>query len=416
MFFLHPNSALAPDVPALRVPPNWTFSVGFEGGTFTHPSGSGNVYYSALQTDGSQLPSWLQFDPDTYTFNGYTRSPPAYDPDTLSVMLVASDQEGFSAINSSFDIIVASHELSYEGSQPILPINATLGEPFNFTFTDDDWVFEGVVFDNGSIHADDWSSFSVDTSGYSWLTYDDVSSSLSGMPSSSSSNQAVTLPATLMASNETLALNVTVQVVPSYFTTSTLDPSFVSPGSDVSVSLAPYISNDKSFNGHQVDLSASYDPSTAGSSLQLKQGGCGGKSDWCLSGQVPSNATYNHVNITFAAYDHTTHASSYLASLIELHAGSGDDSAPDTAAIQLRKKNIALGVGITFGIIGGVILLCCCLAVCRKCCAVKDTAMNVYPNEKALVLEPDAEGYGWTEKFGLGHPVEMVPNPHPHCL
>ncbi len=412
VFFLHPNSALEVDVPALRVPPNWTFSVGFECGTFAPASGSGNVYYSALQADGSQLPSWRKFDPNTYTFNGYTRSPPAYDPDTLSVMLIGSDEDGLSAINSSFDIIVASHELSYEGSQPILPINATIGEMFNFTFADDDWVFQGVVFDNGSINSGDWSSLSVDTSGYSWLNYDAPSESLSGLPPSSSSNETVTIPATLVASNQTLNLNVTIIVLPSYFTETMLEPVFVSPGSNVSLSLESYISNSQSFSGHEVDLSASYDPSTAEAFLQLNQNDCDSKSGWCLSGLVPSNTSYSHINITIAAYDHTTHASSQLGCLIELSSGSSSDS--ESATVELKKKKIALGVGITLGILGGIAALFGCLALCRKCCAVEDTAMDPYAKEKALVLEHNTDGYGWTEKFGLGLDGDLSPSQDVH--
>ncbi len=147
---------------------------------------------------------------------------------------------------------------------------------FNFAFADDDWVFQGILFHNGSINSGDWSSFSVDVSGYySWLNYDAPSESLSGLPPRSSSNESVTIPATLMVSNQTLDLSITIIRLPSY--------SLL-----FSISLESYVSNGQSFSGHEVYLSTSYDTSTAEAFLQLNQNDCDSKSGWCLSGLVPS--------------------------------------------------------------------------------------------------------------------------------
>jgi axial budding pattern protein 2 len=50
VFMIEQTSALATPNPALRVPPRWSFSIGFDGDTFTSDN---NIYYEVLQADGS---------------------------------------------------------------------------------------------------------------------------------------------------------------------------------------------------------------------------------------------------------------------------------------------------------------------------------------------------------------------------
>lgn len=411
VFLLHNNSALSSSVPALRVPPNWSFSVGLQGDTFVpgisnstdeddgdgdDDDDSGNVYYSALQADGTPLPYWLTFNPDTITFDGVTKAPPNYDPDRTSVVFIASDQQGYSAVIVPFDIIVASHELWSEASQPVWPINATLGEPLDFSFQTDDWVLDGVMLNNRSINASSITSLSVGTSGYTWLEYDSGSFTLSGTPpTSSDSESSGHLPIAISASNETLSVEVPLMLLPSYFTDTSLKPSFAMPGTDLDIPLQTYITSDLFYQQHPIDLNATFDPSTAGSYFRISNS----SGLWSITGTVPTDLDYSDVNVTITSYDHITHTSSHITGLITFSKGS---RSVDPTLTLAKKRKLSLALGIAFGVVGGFVAFFGLIAFCKKYCEAKDTAIDPYANEKTFVLEPDVEGYGWTEKLGLG--------------
>jgi VCBS repeat-containing protein len=76
----------------------WTFTV--PAGTFTDPDSV--LLYSATLGDGSDLPSWLSFDPDSQTFNG---TPPAEFSGTISLKVTATD--GLASESDTFDLTVA---------------------------------------------------------------------------------------------------------------------------------------------------------------------------------------------------------------------------------------------------------------------------------------------------------------------
>lgn len=68
--------------PTLRIPHGWSFSIGFDGDTFT---GMGDIRYAVLQADVSPLPSWIPFNSDEITLNGPQSS--ALTVTALSVLL-----------------------------------------------------------------------------------------------------------------------------------------------------------------------------------------------------------------------------------------------------------------------------------------------------------------------------------------
>ena len=71
------------------------FNYMFPADTFSDPD-KNTLTYSATKSDGSPLPSWLNFNPTTRTFSG---TPPAWDPGTLMVKVTASD-----GLDSVYDI------------------------------------------------------------------------------------------------------------------------------------------------------------------------------------------------------------------------------------------------------------------------------------------------------------------------
>lgn len=402
VFLTRPNSALATTLPALRIPPQWSFSIGLQGDTYVpgnYNGQNGGLYFYALQNDGTPLPEWITFNADSMTFDGVTLSP-TYDPETFTFVLIASDQRGYQAARSPFQLVVASHELSYDGSQPVLPINATVGEPIAFSFRTDDWVFQDVMRDNSTLNSSDISSLSVDTSQVPWLTYDAASLSLSG--SAPAQPGLYPLPLHITGYNQTLNVNTTIAVLPSYFTNSTLNPVYAAAGSSVDISLSPYIvegNQSASYQGHNITLSAVFDPSSASSFLSFSSDDSSGA--YALTGSVPAQVDTSHVNVTFEAYDHTTHTSAHTNLLIAFRVPSS--TAKQKPSYLAQRRQLILGLTIGFGILGALVFIAGTMALIRKFCAVKDSAIGGSNSTRnPYVMGRDLEGYGWSEKLGSG--------------
>ncbi|THH07784.1 hypothetical protein EW145_g3142 [Phellinidium pouzarii] len=385
VFFLGPNSALKDNNPAVRVPLHWSFSIGFEGGTFVSEY---SLFYYAQLANGSLLPDWLAFDSNSVTFNGVARNPPLTDGDLVELVLIASDQKGYSAVRTPFDIFIQTHELSKNG---VIVLNMTEGENIELDFRQSDWVFTGVTVDNTAISADNITSLSVDTSAASWLSFDTGSLTLSGTAPSSGS--PVSMPLTLSAFNQSLPLNATIVLLPSYFLDAIIPESLANPGSDFQFQLAPYLSTDSKFSGHDISLSAN----TSSTFLNFTTGEDGA---YVLTGHVPSSYSTSHVDITFTAYDHDTHAVSHAQLRITFRAPSADATTEDTLA---QHRRLILGLSIGLGGAVGLIALAGGLAIVRKCCRLEDTAVDMYKRNRktGYSLDAEEEGYGWTEKSGL---------------
>ena len=127
VFVLDSTSALSSGRPTLRIPPSWSFSIGFQSDTF-----SGATRYAISQADGSAPPSWLRFDNVSGTLSGVAPYIRSNDPPTvIPLSLHGIDQNGYSSVQSPFDVVVAAHEL--RSIRPLPTINVTTGAPFNLS-------------------------------------------------------------------------------------------------------------------------------------------------------------------------------------------------------------------------------------------------------------------------------------------
>jgi axial budding pattern protein 2 len=392
VYLVSQNSALRSTVPALRVPPKWSFSIGFRYDTFT--SNSENVYYAALQSDGSPLPDWIVFNPESITLNGITPSTRDLStPRSLLLALHASDQEGYSGASLPFDLFVAEHEVSLSTSS--LPtINVTAETEFSISLNSAA-DYSGVLLDGQPIQPADIVTMQVDTSFYGeWLEYDTASRTLSGEPPDDLHEEPV-LPVTIATTvNQTLETNVSIAVVPSYFTSSTLQPILVEAGNSLSFSLTPFFSNATGVNGQDdVSLSAAFDPNNSTTFLHFDPSAA------TISGTIPANfSDYTHITISFTAYSHITHSTSHTSLPISLtpsdYAHSHNTAGP-TSLSPATKAKLLLGLKIAFGIIGGLVFFGLCLATLRRCARVQDSA-----------VEGEAGTRAWTDEekkwYGIG--------------
>ena len=403
VFFLSPGSALATDEPTLRVPARWSFSIGLDGDTFTAEN---DLYYGALQSDGTPLPPWITFDPSTMTFDGVAPNDEVIPtPLTLEIEVYGADQEGYSAASLRFNIVVASHELSAYSTLPT--VNVTAGTPFNVTMSSPA-DFSGILLDGQALQPANVSVLSIDVSSYkNWLKYDPGSKTLFGAPPSNftAPDGKPTLPVTLTSNfNQTLYTSVALDIVPSYFTKSDLGAIQADPGQTVQFSLVKYFAN-ASAQHRDANLSASYNPSTASTFLKFDP------ITAQLTGQIPADSDTPQIYVMFVAYSYLTHSTSHAMLSVQspelerVKGGGGEMGAPS-------KSQVTLIVSLVFGIIGGVFFLGFALAMFRRCARVKDSAilgeegMRAWSEEEKRwygigieVRERNHEhGYGWSNQ------------------
>ena len=400
VFFLSPGSALATDQPTLRVPARWSFSIGLDGETVVSEN---DLYYGAQQSDGTPLPSWIEFDPSTVTFDGVAPSDDVIStPLTLEIEVYGADQEGYSAASVRFNLVVASHELSAYSTLPT--VNVTAGTPFNVTMSSPA-DFSGVLVDGQALQPANMSMLSVDVSSYkNWLKYDPGSKTLSGAPPSNytAADGKPTLPVTLTSNfNQTLYTSVALDIVASYFSKSDLGTIRADPGQTVEFDLDKYFAN-ASAQHSDANLSASCNPSSASTFLNFNPVTAQ------LTGQIPADSDIPKTIVTFVAYSHITHSTSHATLTVEspeLEAikgsGSGGTGAPS-------KSQVTLIVSLVFGVIGGVFFLGFALALFRRCARVKDPAILGEEGTRAwteeekrwygIGIEVREGGYGWSNQ------------------
>ncbi|KAH8997888.1 hypothetical protein EDB86DRAFT_2913913 [Lactarius hatsudake] len=378
VFLLSDHSALMKTgIPTLRIPSSWSFSIGFDGNTFTSPDGT---RYAALQADGSPLPSWIEFDPDGITLDGV--APPLHihpTPYFLELVLHASDQFGFSAASVPFNVVIASREL-HSSPEGLPTINITKSSSFDILLTSP-IDFAGVFVDGAPIEPSDVASVIIDTSPYSWLHYDADSRRLTGqLPND------VVLPVVLTTVfNQTLNTQLKLAAVPSFFSQDPLPPLLVTPGKDVHFGLTAFFSN--ATQGEVADQVASFDPPDAASYLNLETNSA------ILSGTVPSGQNYSHITVTFTAYSRLTHSVSHTTLPISLTPADYEHKQPAAGLHHASRKKLALGLGIALGLLGGIFGLSLLLAALRGCAHPPDPALSG-PAATRAMTENERRYYG----------------------
>lgn len=324
-------------------------------------------------------------------------------PTVIPMSLIASDQEGYSSSSLPFDIIIASRELS-ASTESLPTINITASTAFNISLSSPaDYV--GVLVDGNAIQPSQISVLKLDVSQYDWLKYDEASRTLSGDPKSSTSGLGnnPSLPVTLSTTfNQSIQTQVSLAVVPSYFSSSALSPIQVSPGALVQFDLVQDFSN--ATPNDDAKLTAALEPPDAEEWLKFDPG------TGQLSGTVPSDFSVSHVVVTFTAYSRVSHSTSHTSLPILIasseHTKKGYGSHPVGLSATAHAK-LVLGLGIAFGVVGGLCLIGGLLAIFRHCARVEDTAVggeegkNVWSEQDkkwyGLGLQK-ARGYGWSDR------------------
>ena len=143
--------------------------------------GKNFTYYATLE-DHTPLPAWISFDSSSMRFTGTT--PSSASPQTLTILLVASDTPGFGAASKEFSIVVSNHLLLFK---PLMQtVNISKGEQVNIK------GLKGMVFlDNAPIHDADIQSASADVP--KWLSFDPHAFDITGNPPSGLMSQDISV-------------------------------------------------------------------------------------------------------------------------------------------------------------------------------------------------------------------------------
>ena len=119
---------------------NFSFSV--PSGSFNDIDEEDSFTYSATLSDGSDLPSWLMFDPATQTFSG--NPPSESDVETLEIKVTAADSSEAS-VSSSFQLNIAdSKPKLINGDQANGLEIEVLGSAQSMRLSFEDFGLEGV--------------------------------------------------------------------------------------------------------------------------------------------------------------------------------------------------------------------------------------------------------------------------------
>ena len=117
-------------IPDQTTPPGTAFTYTFPATTFADDDAGDTLTYTAAQSDGSALPSWLSFNATTRTFSG---TPQAAHVGTLTVRVTANDGNGGS-VSDTFDITVNRAPTASNNT-------VTTGQNTGYTFAASDFNF-----------------------------------------------------------------------------------------------------------------------------------------------------------------------------------------------------------------------------------------------------------------------------------
>jgi len=388
VYFLRNSSALTTPHPALRIPRKWSFSVGMESDMFLDAP---RMFYELRLANGSAIPDYLNFNSKTVTLDGIIPSAEKIpQPSVISCVLHASDQEGYTTASLPFDLVVADHELSL--SQVLPTINITITGPFVASLTSA-VDFKGVLVDGDPIRPSNISSLDIDVSNYSWLQYDKASRTLFGTPGVEVTGTTPLLPVNLTTwFNQSVVTSVSLNLVESYFALPVLPSLHVSQGDLIVASLTPWFSRSNSRPGYDgTNLSASYEPTAAADFLYFDEHSAD------LTGTIPDfPSTSGRITVSFTAYSDITHTTSHTSLTIFVPGTGNTQSLAPSQADGLgddTHKRLALALGLSFGVIGGLCVLAGLFALVRRWAKVEDTAIVGEEGRRAW-SEKDQRWYG----------------------
>ncbi|TNY18397.1 hypothetical protein DMC30DRAFT_59600 [Rhodotorula diobovata] len=358
----------------LKVPPQWSFSFGFEQYTIEN-SLQQRMYYTAFVHGSTSLPSWVTFDNYTVTFNGLA----PYTPGEYEIDVVASERFGYGDALQSFTIVISEHAFELvgtngTGSGTFPSVNATVGGPVNYTIP-----LDQLRIDNSTVNASDIASARADltqSGAASFLSFDAAALNVAGeVPANFSPTGAEGLPIPLTLvdqNNDTLKANLSLVIFPSLFNTSALPAMIdVQVGKKFEQDLSAFLARSSSATPARkralpsslsgFTFNTSIAPTDAASWLSFDP------STFTLSGTAPASVPdYQNASVTLDAVDPSTSAISRASFVLSVIEGGGNSTYP-TSSPSVDKglsSSAKLGLGLGLGLGLPLLILALVLAAC----------------------------------------------------
>ncbi|KAG9036327.1 hypothetical protein FRB95_009249 [Tulasnella sp. JGI-2019a] len=358
--------------PGVRVPQAWSFSIGLQGDTITSPSKC-KIYYAATAADRSPLPDWMVFRQDHMTFDGVTPSISPGDQTQWQIVLYGSEVEGYGAVQDSFffTLDTNANDTASTGSveavsllqvSNLIPVNITANDPFTFDFHS--FNFKGLEWGGETVSKQNISTIVVDTIQYPWLAFNNATWTLCGTaPLELLHFPPVILPLQVFVAGNTLeeATNITLNIMPSVFTTPIITPIYAAPLMNVTFDLRTQFNNTTMLASNEgVSATATFDPKDASQWLSFSP------TSYILSGIAPQSTNYSDLRVVFVATLPDTHATSTSSLILKL-----DESAPPRTAngghnSSALSPHTSQVVGGVLGTIFGILLLILLIFLGRK--------------------------------------------------
>ncbi|EPE34518.1 Cadherin-like protein [Glarea lozoyensis ATCC 20868] len=292
--------------------PSTPFEFAFNPSTFAIGGNNTGLSYYAVTDEHTPMPSWIKFDGASLTFNGQT---PDYasliqPPQTFGIKLIASDVEGFEGAALDFNIEVGVHQLSFK--RPLMTINTTAGNEIVFN-----GLKENIEIDERVANSSSIVSISVDTP--QWLTFDNKTLVLSGVPPSDTITRNLTVTALDIYGD---TANATIFLQPSNPIFNKKIPTLNGTiGSTFKYNLSMYLNNPA-----DVDLDIGAIPTKSWVSLD--------STALELRGDIPSSANSGDIEITLTATSRSTKLSETQVFPFTVQAASQPFSPSSTTSSQ----------------------------------------------------------------------------------
>ncbi|KAK9317373.1 hypothetical protein V1522DRAFT_402694 [Lipomyces starkeyi] len=360
----------------IALTPGASFSLEFADDTF---KGNVSTVYG-LFSGRTPLPSWVTFHSDYMTFEGTAPalSSSIAPPLEFNFVLVATDIPGYSAAESSFNIIVGHHSLQAHS----VVVNATEGKSFEQPLD--------VTLDGMNISSSNITSVSVNGT-QAWMNFDNGTLTLSGTPQNETNvgeDTQVTVTIIDVYGDE---VDVSIDVIvmssnssSSVFGTLGLKNVTAERGQDFNYTLPLSSTSDIS------SVSATYVPASSSSWLSFDQ------STFKFSGLVPNNLDNVEVIVSVATKSESKQTAQFFVigngTVVTATSASSSSSATPSATAssslsisssatasptastlstsaesnsKTSSKTVAIvcGVIIPLAVIGAAIVVwyCCCL-------------------------------------------------------
>ncbi len=170
------QTAISPEIAIEDAAYSFTVS----SGTFVDPDASDTLTYSAWPADGSALPQWLSFDPETLTFSG---TPLNADVGALDILLTATDPWGEEAsVPVIIDVVNTNDAPQLMGSIPNQSV--ILNNPYLYEIPVD--TFRDV---DGSDTLSYVATLADGSALPAWLSFNPMSQRFTGTPAPSNDGE-----------------------------------------------------------------------------------------------------------------------------------------------------------------------------------------------------------------------------------